>query len=434
MRTLTICALLGALALAACSDDEPSGQQAPQVARAVSASVCSPLTYGAEGRPRFVVPLVAPLQGAVSEHGIQNAQAVKLVMQQRGWRAGDHGVAIQICDEASADAFSDAGKCRRNARAFVRNSSVVAVVGPTTSGCAAAMVALLNAAADGPLASIGIGNTYLGLTREGPGVERGDPERMHRSGVRSYFRTVPADDAQAAAAVLLARDAGARRAFALHDATTYGRGAAAAFLQAARETRVMVPVGSEPWDPRAGGYGALARRLRGRGVDAVYLGGYADNNGPRLIRDLRAVLGREAVLVGPDAFNQPSVLVAGAGERADEFFITLAAAPVRALPEQGRRWAAQFRRRWGAQPCCYAVHAGQVMQLVLNAIAASDGTRADVLENLRRAKVEDGLVGDFRFDPFGDTTLTTVATYVIRDGRLRYLRTLDVPRALLTRR
>jgi ABC-type branched-subunit amino acid transport system substrate-binding protein len=434
MHAMTICALLGVLALAACGGDEPPGQQAPQTARAVSTSVCSPLTYGAQGKPRFVVALVAPLQGALSDHGIQNAQAVKLVMQQRGWRAGEHGVAIQVCDEASADSFSDAAKCRRNARAFAGNSSVVAVVGPTTSGCAAAMVPLLNGAAGGALASVGIGNTYLGLTREGPGVERGDPERMHRSGVRSYFRTVPADDAQAATAVLLARDAGARRPFALHDGTTFGRGLAAAFVQAARGTGFTEAVGSAPWDPQAGGYAALAATLRRRGADAVYLAGFADNNGPRLIRDLRAALGREALLVGPDGFNQPSALVAGAGADADGMLITLAAAPVRALPEQGRRWAAQFRRRWGAPPCCYAVHAGQVMQLVLDAIAASDGTRAGVLDNLRGANVQNGLVGDFRFDGFGDTTLTAVATYVIRGGRARYVRTRDVPRALLTRR
>lgn len=74
------------------------------------------------------------------------------------------------------------------------------------------------------------------------------------------------------------------------------------------------------------------------------------------------------------------------------------------------------------------------MDVVLDAIAASDGTRADVLENLRRTKVQYGLVGDFRFDDFGDTTLAAVATYVIREGRLRYMRTLAAPRALLTRR
>ena len=158
------------------------------------------------------------------------------------------------------------------------------------------------------------------------------------------------------------------------------------------------------------------------------------NNGPRLIRDLRAGLGDRVQLLAPDGFNQPTALVEGAGARAEGLTISLAAAPVRALPAQGRRWAAEFRRRWGASPCCYAVHAGQVMTMVLDAIAGSDGTRAGVLRNLQRANVRGGLVGDFRFDRYGDTTRTTVSTYRIEGGRLRYQRTLQVPPALLTRR
>lgn len=107
---------------------------------------------------------------------------------------------------------------------------------------------------------------------------------------------------------------------------------------------------------------------------------------------------------------------------------------MRALPPAGRRWAAAFRERWGAQPCCYAVHAGQVAELVLDAIARSDGTRAGVLEELRATVVRGGLVGDFRFDRFGDTTQTRIAVYRIRGGRARFEQVLDVPRALLTRR
>ena len=435
MRAMWIsAALVCVIVLAACAADEPAGPRAPQVARAVSTSVCSPLTYGGRGRPRFVVPLVAPLQSALSDHGIQNAQAIKLVMQQRGWRAGDRTVAIQVCDEASADSFADVAKCKRNARTFADNRSVIAVVGPTSSGCAAAMVPPLNGAEGGPVPLVGIGNTYLGLTRRGPGVDQGDPERLYPSGLRSYLRTVPADDAQAAAAVLVARRAGARRTFTVHEDSAYGRGLASAFQQSARNVGGMTPAGSASWSPKAGGYSALAARIRRRRADAVYVAGYAVNNGPRLIRDLRAGLGRDVLILGPDGFNQPTAIVEGAGELADGFTITLAAAPVRALPVEGRLWAAEFDRRWGARPCCYAVHAGQAMQLVLDAIAASDGTRAEVLRNLRRANVQGGLVGDFRFDGFGDTTLTTISVYVIRDGRLRYLQTLDVPRTLLTRK
>jgi ABC-type branched-subunit amino acid transport system substrate-binding protein len=177
-----------------------------------------------------------------------------------------------------------------------------------------------------------------------------------------------------------------------------------------------------------------AGRTGATGADAVYVGGLVTNNGPRLVRDLRAGLGRRVQILAGDGFNQPTAIVEGAGERAEGLTISLAAAPVRALPDAGRRWAAEFTRRWGAKPCCYAVQAGQVAQVVLDAIAGSDGTRAGVLQTLRRTSVRGGLLGDFRFDRFGDTTLNQVSLYRIAGGRLRFIETLEVPRALLTRR
>ncbi len=422
-------AVAAAVAFAACGKE--AAQPPAPAARAVSTSVCSPMTYGGEGAPRFVVPLVGPLQNAASDHGVQNAQAMKLVLHERGWRAGKHGVALQVCDESSADEPVDVAKCARSARALAGNPSVVAVVGPSFSSCAAAMLPILNSAAGGPVPLLGTGTTYLGLTRPGPGVQH-DADALYPTGRRSFLRTVPADDAQAAAAVLIARAAGARRVFALHDGEPYGQALVGAF-EAAAARAGLTPAGTAAWDPGAGGYRDLAARIRRAGADAVYLAGGAWNNGPRLLRDLRAGLGPRVELIGPDAFNQPTAHVEGAGERAEDLVITLAATPARALPEAGRRWASAFRRRWGAVPCCYSVHAGQAMTLVLDAIAGSDGTRARVLERLQRVSVRGGLVGDFHFDRFGDSTLTTIAAHRIREGRLRFEKTIEVPRELLTR-
>ena len=41
---------------------------------------------------------------------------------------------------------------------------------------------------------------------------------------------------------------------------------------------------------------------------------------------------------------------------------------------------------------------------MLAAITRSDGTRASVLRELRATNVRDGLIGDFRFDRYGDVT------------------------------
>ena len=72
--------------------------------------------------------------------------------------------------------------------------------------------------------------------------------------------------------------------------------------------------------------------------------------------------------------------------------------------------------------------------MMLDAIADSDGSRAQVLENLFDARVDGGYIGDFEIDRYGDTTLNTIAVYRIVDGRLRFQTAITPPAELLARR
>ncbi len=341
---------------------------------------------------------------------------------------------MQICDEVAASGDdADPAKCRRNARAFARNRSVIAVHGPLFSGCAREMAPILNRARGGPLPQVVAGPTYLGLTRAGPGVARGEPRRYFPTGQRSLIRIVPPDDAQGAAAALFAERQGARRAFVLNDDEPYGFGVAEAFRLAAGPSGLRV-VGTGQWDPKAHDYQRLAKRVRRAGADAVYLGGYVFNNGPRLIKDLREALGPEAEILGPDGFNQLAPIVEGAGAAAESFSPTIAVLPPRELPAEGREFAAEFERRFSARPCCFSVHTADAARMILDAIADSDGTRTQVLERLLEARVDDGYVGDFEIDRYGDTTLNKIGVYRIEGGRLRYQTAITPRPELLARR
>jgi ABC-type branched-subunit amino acid transport system substrate-binding protein len=56
----------------------------------------------------------------------------------------------------------------------------------------------------------------------------------------------------------------------------------------------------------------------------------------------------------------------------------------------------------------FDLEAAQTAELVLRAIARSDGTRASVLAQLKASRVRNGLLGSFRFDRNGDVTPATV--------------------------
>lgn len=66
----------------------------------------------------------------------------------------------------------------------------------------------------------------------------------------------------------------------------------------------------------------------------------------------------------------------------------------------------------------------QALQVALDAIGHSDGTRAQVLEKLFETHVENGLIGDFRIDRYGDTTQRAIGVYRVEDGRLRFAGTI----------
>jgi branched-chain amino acid transport system substrate-binding protein len=422
-----------AVAMPACGDDDERGQSFPP-ARPVESSGCSPVSYRGEGRPDFLIAASTVLQGQFIDHGVQISQALKLVLAEREWRAGDYTVGLQLCDETTAGGDeSDPAKCRSNARAFARNNSVIAVAGPWSSSCALEMLPILNRAPDGPLSAISGSTTYLGLTRPGPGVGPSEPGKYFPTGRRSFVRVVPADDAQGAAGAMYTQHQGAQTVFVLNDDQPYGIGLADAFRVAAERSGMRV-VGAAAWDAKARAYGGLADEIRRARPDAVYLGGYVSSNGARLIEDLREALGPRPQIIGPDGFATPGLIVEGAGPRAEAFAWTIPVLPTDELPSEGREFAAEFERRFSARPCCFAVPSAQSAAVILDAIADSDGSRAEVTENLFQARVEDGYLGDFEIDRYGDTTLTTSAVYRIEDGRLRFQTAITPPAELLARR
>jgi hypothetical protein len=72
--------------------------------------------------------------------------------------------------------------------------------------------------------------------------------------------------------------------------------------------------------------------------------------------------------------------------------------------------------------------------MLLDAIARSDGSRADVLRNLLGSRVQGGLLGDFSIDRYGDTSLTQIAVYEIHGSRLRLAATISPSTDLVDRR
>jgi ABC-type branched-subunit amino acid transport system substrate-binding protein len=76
----------------------------------------------------------------------------------------------------------------------------------------------------------------------------------------------------------------------------------------------------------------------------------------------------------------------------------------------GRRFAREVGE--SSTQAMGVIEAGQATELVLDAIARSDGTRESVLKRLRASRVKDGILGSFGFDANGD--ISTASVPIIR--------------------
>jgi branched-chain amino acid transport system substrate-binding protein len=398
--------------------------------QAVASERCAPIVYGGSGKADLLIAADLPLQRGALSFTRPMAEALRVELERHKYRAGRFNIGLQVCDDASPkEAFgSDAG-CAKNATAFALDPSVIGVVGPFTSGCAALEIPILNQARGGPVALVSPSNTLVELTRRDPQNPSGAPQTYYPTGRRNYARILAADDVQAAADAILARRLGVRRVYVLDVGAAYGFTVGSVFSRTARKLRIAV-VGRNSWDPGATSYAGLAASIANARADGVFIAGSANDNGAALLADLRAGLGKSVQFMAPDGFDPSDTATAG-GAAAEGMTMSRSGVPSERLGRTGREFVTTFSSKTGGPPTGFAVHAAQALDVLLDAIDRSDGTRASVTQNLFTTRISNGILGSFWITSTGDTTLNAVTIYRIVHGKVTTFDTITVPEDLL---
>ena len=381
---------------------------------ALPASSCTGVQYEGEGDPDVLIASDLPLQGGDRTQTLQMTEAIKYILNQNKWKAGDLNVAYQSCDDSTAQAGKwDSGKCSQNAQNYAGNDKLVGIIGTFNSGCAALVIPIVNQAAGGSIPMISPANTYVCLTVNTPACESTEPDKYYPSGVRNYTRVVALDDAQAATMTTYAQQLGIKSAYILNDKEAYGLGIAKNLENALTEVGIDVK-GNQAWDPKASSYEALFNKVKQSGAQAVMLAGVVPNNGVKLVKDKVAVLGDNSKvrLLAPDGFT-PFEETKKAGAAANGMFVTVAGASADALTGAGKEFVDAFKQEQNltGNPEPYTAYAAQAAQTLLDAIAASDGTRDSIREALFKTDVQDGILGSFNLNENGDVNSGAITVY-----------------------
>jgi branched-chain amino acid transport system substrate-binding protein len=373
---------------------------------ALPASSCTGIEYKGEGDPDVLIVSDLPMQGSSRTQTVQMVKAIRFILDQQNWKAGEHNVAYQVCDDATAQAAKwDSGKCSQNAQAYAGNEKLVGVMGTFNSGCAAIIIPVLNQAPGGGVAMVSPANTFVCLTEGGPGCESTEPDKYYPAGTRNYSRVVAHDAYQGAAMAQFAKDQGIKSVYILNDKEAYGLGVATNFRKAVESIGIKV-AGFSAWDPKASSYEALMRQIGQTNPDAVFLGGLIDENGAQVIKDKVAVLGPntgDVKLLVPDGFTQQSTIDESGVKNAQGMFMSIAGVPVSELTGDGKKFIADFKQELGDEPIDpYAAYGAQAAVVLLGAIERSDGSRQGVLEEVFKTKIENGILGSFEINENGD--------------------------------
>ena len=384
---------------------DTSGGSSSGSVTALPSSSCTAIEFKGEGEPDVLIASDLPLQGSSRTQTIQITEAIRVLLEDANYKAGDLNIGYQSCDDSTAQAGKwDSGKCSTNAQAYAGNDKVVAVIGTFNSGCAGIIIPVLNQAPGGGLAMVSPANTYVCLTEGGPGCDATEPDKYYPSGSRNYARVVPHDAYQGAAMAEFAKEQGVTSIYVLNDKEAYGLGVATNFKNAAEHVGIKI-AGFAAWDGKAASYEALMRKIGTTGADAIFLGGLIDENGAQLIKDKVSVLGKndgKVKLFAPDGFTtQQTIDEAGASSAG--MFLSVAGVPIDQFAGTGKTFADAFKAKIGGKPVDpYAIYGAQAAQVVLDAIGRSDGTRASVIEQVFATDVKDGYIGSFTINAGGD--------------------------------
>ena len=347
----------------------------------VRSSTCSEVISDTENPQRVIVSDL-PLRRA----GIGTLpDAIGFVLRRHGFRAGSIRLGYQSCDDSTAQSGDwDGPKCRANAGLYAKTPRVIGIVGPLNSDCTLEQLAVTNRAPGGPLATISPTNSLLELTKPVPGARPGRLAELYPTGVRHFARLYAANDAQGAALARYAHERGFRRVTIVDGGQAYGRALSWHARRTARELGLDV-VGPRRLNVLGGAAHVRSnvRRLVAARPDALLYAGVAWGDAYPFVRQARARLGADFPVLASDGWSRGAEVFAELGRAAENIAVFAPGLPVQRLGPAGRRFVREFgASQPGGKVSTEAVYAAQATEILLDAIARSDGTRPSVTRAL----------------------------------------------------
>ena len=361
-------------------------------------------------------------RGAMAAEGAGMKNGVDMAVSEAGGAVAGYCLEVLNLDNTSPQTGKwGAGVEAANANEAVADSQAILYIGPYDSGAAMISIPITNRAS---MAQITPGATYAGLTKR-VGAGSGEPWRYRPLALVNFFRPLPADDIQGAAAAGWAKRLGAKKVFVVNDGQLYGRGIADVFEASARRIGLGI-MANESIESQQPDQRSVLVKIRDSGADMIYMGGVVESGASIIRRMLDAgLVAPRARFMGPDGLLQETLLKDATCDAAmaTEVRVTIPGLPFEQMTGTGARTYADYKRRFGVEPTAFALYAAQAGRVAIDGIrraAPALERTTDLTEKrdaVRRAVAAtrnfDGINGTWSFDRNGDIDQTTTSGFKV---------------------
>ena len=394
---------------------------------------CSPSTStstssSAQGSPgagqAIKIGIDLPVSGADASTGIPTRNGAVLAIEEAAAHPPPGGFTFSAYDlDDAVQGAHDPGQGAQNARQFVADASVLAMIGPFNSSVAAAQIPITNDA----------GLTQISPATTNPTLTKGEAAKRYRTShpdVNSFFRVCTTDDKQGSAGAGFARKLGLSKAFIIDDNETYGKGLADIF-EASFKAGGGTVLGHEHLTKGQSDYKALLTKARALNPDVVFYGGTTSTGGGLVRKQMGdAGLGK-VTYIGGDGISDAEFLHV-AGSSANGTYFTVAAPETSKLPT-AKTFIAAYEKRWKTPVGPYSANAYAAANIeiaaIRKALAANNNalpTRAAVLADVAATKNFASPIGTIGFDAAGDTTNGILSVYKIENGKVVFVQQISM--------
>jgi branched-chain amino acid transport system substrate-binding protein len=374
-----------------------------------------------------------PLQGPQDALMTSMVNGEKLALYDAGGHVGHRHVSFVSLNDSqqTAGGWTPAQTAGEAAQAAL-DLSTIAYIGDFDSGATATSLPLTNA---NDILQVSPASPYVGLTDASSVDINGNPLSYYPVGARTFARLMPSDVQEAAATTQFMHSLGVKRLYVLTDVAPFDAPFDSAIAPLVADDtspqRSITLVGQQQIDTETNtqpvGYAQIAAAVAATDPDGVLVGASPDQGAEALWQELHSALPHTKLFAPSTLATGP--FLATLGGAASSTYVTSPILELSQYPRSAQRVLRAYRRRFGIAPTAYSLYGFEAMESVLAAIhaAGKDGSnRLDVVSAYFHLGERNSVIGRYRIDSDGDTSLSRFAGYRVgRGGRLIELRLLS---------